>query len=84
MWERLEVGGVFWHVAMYPDGDFGLYECGTKIALLSAIPTNFWLLYYACNKEMQMSVGTGIVYRWKWLNEIHVLISRCHNLITND
>ena len=57
------MGGVFWHVVMYPDGDFGLYECGTRIALLSAISPNFLLLYYTCNKEMQMNVGTGIVSR---------------------
>ena len=57
--------GFFGHVGIYPDGDFGPYKCGTGMALLSTLCTNFELLFYVCNKEMQVNVRTRIVYRWK-------------------
>ena len=52
----------FWHVVTYPDPD---YECGSGIALLSAMSIDFGLLPYACNKEIQENVQTRAVY---WLN----------------
>ena len=66
-WKWAEVDGNFWHGVTYPVVDSSPCECRTGMALLSSVWTDFGLLPYACNNQMQMNVQTGIVYRWSWL-----------------
>ena len=67
MLKRLEVDDIVRCGVIYPDGDSGPYKCGIGITLLSTMWTNFGLLSYAYDKEMQVNVQTRIVYQWNWL-----------------